>query len=312
MKGLAKKLLSITMGCGMALSCTACDFLNGNGGKSPHTVTLTAKESPATLVAYNVEAYLSGPSENLVTEYLFKDTQRRDKGEPVVIEYEIQSPTPVDVVAIEGEFSLHKDFSVIDQKQNFTVGFLNEIPVYNLKTGEHYYYRMTFSLSDGQKVSKTGEVETKLTPRFINLDGANNVRDIGGWMTESGKRIKQGLLYRGSELDGGKNTGHPDFCLTEKGIEQIRSLGIKSDFDLRSESTKVSEYSIIGEDVTRNFYNAVHYQAVFDPENAETTRKIFSDLSNKDAYPVYLHCTHGKFLIRGFAWRVERGFDSGL
>ena len=142
-------------------------------------------------------------------------------------------------------------------------------------------------------MSNVGEVETAASPRMINLEGASNVRDIGGWQTASGKRIKQGLLYRGGEIDGGRNTGHPDFRLTEQGLAQLRALGIKTDFDLRSEENKVSENSILGGDVHREFYDAAQYQYVLDTENAEKTRKIFSDLAKREAYPIYLHCSHG-------------------
>lgn len=110
---------------------------------------------------------------------------------------------------------------------------------------------------------------------------------------EDGKTVKQGLLYRGSEIDGGKNKGHADFCLTSKGIQQLRALGIKTDFDLRSEETKVGEYSILGTDVARTFYNAPQYQSFMSAYAAETVRKIFSNLAKPDAYPIYLHCTHG-------------------
>ena len=180
---------------------------------------------------------------------------------------------------------------MIEQIDTFTAD--EKIAVYNLQTGKQYYFRLTLQLSDGQSVAKTGALETAAGVRMISLDGASNVRDIGGWKTESGKTIKQGLLYRGGEIDGGRNTGYPDFCLTKKGIAQLRGLGIKTDLDLRSEENKVSEHSILGADVTREFYNAAQYQHVLDAANAETTRKIFSDLAKKEAYPIYLHCSHG-------------------
>jgi protein-tyrosine phosphatase len=142
-------------------------------------------------------------------------------------------------------------------------------------------------------LTKSGEFSTAQSLRFISLDGASNVRDIGGWKTESGKTIKYGMLFRGGEIDGGKNTGHPDFRLTKEGIAQLRAFGIKTDLDLRSEDVKVSEFSILGSDVTRTFYDAAQYEAILKPSNAEKIRKIFSTLAKPEAYPVYLHCTHG-------------------
>ena len=172
-------------------------------------------------------------------------------------------------------------------------GWNTDVNIFNLQTDMQYYFRVVAQEKKGVKLSASGSFKTASSPRFISLDGACNVRDIGGWKTEDGKTVKQGLLYRGSEIDGGKNTGHIDFCLSEEGIQQLRALGIKTDFDLRSESVKVSEHSILGEDVARKFYNAAQYQAITYPANAEKTRVIFSDLANPDAYPVYLHCTHG-------------------
>ena len=281
------KILAIIMGCSMIMNGSAC----AKTPKTTHNLTITEFNSPVSLVAYPVEAYLNADPEVLVTDFLLKETTRFDKGEPVVFSYDLESDVPADVEAVVLEFSFQKDFSVIEKIDAFTAD--EQLAVYNLQTGRHYYFRLSVQLSDGQTVSKTGEFETASGVRMISLDGASNVRDIGGWKTESGKIVKQGLLYRGGEIDGGRNTGHPDFCLTKKGIAQLRSFGIKTDFDLRSEENKVSQHSILGSDVKREFYNAAQYQYVLEPTNAETTRKIFSDLAKKEAYPIYLHCSHG-------------------
>ena len=305
MKKIFNSILALTMGCSMAVSGSACALFGEKKEKNQHTLTVTVAESPASLVAYSIEAYINANADETVNSFLTGGTERLDKGMPVTIEYDLQSSAVVGIISIEAELSLDKDFAVIEQKQTLNISDMEDSPIYNfdprknycslynLKTGEHYYYRVKLTLSDGQTVSSIGEFDTKISPRFINLDGANNVRDIGGWMTESGRRIKQGLLYRGSEIDGGKNTGHADFRLTEQGIAQLRALGIKTDFDLRSDSNKISEHSILGADVSRSFYDAAQYQSALAKANAETTRKIFSDLAKKESYPIYLHCTHG-------------------
>ena len=58
-------------------------------------------------------------------------------------------------------------------------------------------------------------------------------------------------------------------------------------------SEERTEYSILGKDVARSFYNAAQYHSAVSAASAETTRKIFSDLAKKESYPIYLHCTHG-------------------
>lgn len=64
--------------------------------------------------------------------------------------------------------------------------------------------------------------------RHIALQGACNFRDIGGYVTEDGRRVKTGLLYRSDELC---------FC-TSHDIEILESLGLKSIIDYRNEKER--------------------------------------------------------------------------
>ena len=296
-KKFLQSALALLIGCSMSLPLFAC------GGKDADTddvfihesesVTVTQFDAPVSLVDYRVTQYLSADPSIKVTEFLPSGNERLDKGSPVSIEYAFENPDCLEVLSVDVEVSEMEDFLSIIQTKSITGG-QTAADFYNLKTGQQYYFRVNVALENGKIHTKTGSFETAAnTPRFINLDGASNVRDIGGWKTEDGKTIKQGLLYRGGEIDGGKNKGHPDFCLTEKGIEQLLALGIETDFDLRSEENKASEYSILGSGVHREFYNAKHYQSVFNASYKPFLRKQFSDLANPDAYPVYLHCTHG-------------------
>lgn len=292
-KNVAHSVLSLAVGCITAFSLFAC-----NGGSKntfipeSENITMTKFSEPVSLLPIPVSSYLSADAETPVTSYLVGGTTRFDKGEPVNIEYTFNNPQKATILEEKLEISSTEDFSNIEQTLYFAPR-RSTVSVYNLKTNATYYYRVTVALDNGEAHTKTATLQTQASLRFIALDGANNVRDIGGWNTESGKTIKHGLLYRGSEIDGGKNTGHADFCLTEKGIAQLRALGIKTDFDLRSSENKVSEHSILGEDVSRSFYNAPQYQSYFSSSQTETVRKIFSDLSKPEAYPIYMHCTHG-------------------
>lgn len=290
-------VLALAMGCSMALSLSACNKGSNNASSSSQgqdlpTLSVTEFRDSVSLVYQNVLSYMEATPDSLVSLYLPGDTTRTDQSRAVGISYEWDGETEPEVESAEVQFSLTEDFSVIETTTPIKEG-KSSCATYNLKTGSHYYFRVNVTLESGQTVSKTGEFDTKKSPRMIYLEGGNNVRDIGGWMTDSGKEIKQGLLYRGGEIDGGKNTGHADFCLTKTGIEQLRALGIKTDFDLRSESNKVGENSILGADVSRTFYDAFQYLDALKASNAETTRSIFSDLAKPEKYPVYLHCTHG-------------------
>lgn len=294
-KKIFKKFLVAAVGCMMVFSGFACS--NGDGAKEilvieSENITMTEFGEKVSLLPWNVSQYLAADSNELVASYLPSDTMRCDKGEAVKVEYSFNGLNNVKIVEEKLEISQEEDFSSIEQTLYFA-SRRSYVDIYNLQTGATYYYRVVIRLDNGEKHVKTSSFQTEESVRFISLDGACNVRDIGGWRTESGKRIKQGLLYRGSEIDGGKNTGHPDFCLTENGVAQLRALGIKTDFDLRSSANKVDEYSILGEDVSRAFYNAPQYQSFFEKSRKESVRKIFSDLAKPESYPIYLHCTHG-------------------
>lgn len=301
-----KKIIALlTCICSLG-ACTACDKLLGGSSdlnsdsiESTESVDMSEEygfeivsqfDEPVSLLDNAVLSYLQSDGNEMVTSFLPSGSYRLDKGNPVVFQYDVKALR--DVALAQVEVSTDENFANIVATENFLMRD-TQAYVYNLMPGTHYYFRISVFMNDGATLTKSGEFSTAQSLRFISLDGASNVRDIGGWKTESGKTIKYGMLFRGGEIDGGKNTGHPDFRLTKEGIAQLRAFGIKTDLDLRSEDVKVSEFSILGSDVTRTFYDAAQYEAILKPSNAEKIRKIFSTLAKPEAYPVYLHCTHG-------------------
>lgn len=155
-----------------------------------------------------------------------------------------------------------------------------------LKVDTTYYYRFDVTLSDGSVVFVQSSFHTAATPRILSIEGLANVRDIGGWVKAEGKTLRQGLLYRGSEIDDAAGKGYK---ITSKGLGELQMLGIKTDMDLREHD--VAEK---GHGVCENWivYDAPMYVQIF--HNTEPMQKIFTDLANADNYPIYLHCTHGK------------------
>ncbi|KAJ3856401.1 protein-tyrosine phosphatase-like protein [Lentinula lateritia] len=71
-------------------------------------------------------------------------------------------------------------------------------------------------------------------PPFTSIPGVINVRDLGGYpsMTHPGKSTKPGFIYRSAEVAS----------ITDEGKEQVRRLGIKKVFDLRSD-TEIQKYN---------------------------------------------------------------------
>ena len=159
----------------------------------------------------------------------------------------------------------------------------------HLYTNTQYFYRVTAYTGKGIAVV-TGSFKTADTPRILSIEGISNVRDIGNWRTDSGKRIKQGLLFRGTELDGSVESG---YHLTNEGLmDMLQVLGIKTDLDLRAQT--VISMDALGSRVEHRYYDMVMYAEIFTDAGKEKVRMVFSDLANPDNYPIYLHCTYGR------------------
>lgn len=62
--------------------------------------------------------------------------------------------------------------------------------------------------------------------RKVNLQGAFNFRDLGGYQTTDGKTVKWGKLFRGEEL------GH----LTASDLTYVQGMGLKSIVDYRTDA----------------------------------------------------------------------------
>ena len=62
-------------------------------------------------------------------------------------------------------------------------------------------------------------------PNRLELAGARNLRDLGGYSTMDGRQIKKGMLYR---------TDHPK-RVRKRDVEAVVALGVKTVYDLRSE-----------------------------------------------------------------------------
>jgi len=146
-------------------------------------------------------------------------------------------------------------------------------------------------------------------PRHLNLAGASNFRDLGGYPGKDGRLVRWRQIFRSNHL------GH----LTEADIEVLRPLGLKSAFDFRGSEERVAAMCGLAEiavhslpieptvvaalrarlaggvalspadalDVMRDSYrNYVRY-------NTPSFRALFAHLL-EDRAPLVIHCTAGK------------------
>lgn len=149
--------------------------------------------------------------------------------------------------------------------------------VTNLKANTTYYWQVTAGeLSSGVFCFTTADY-----PRFIFTEKISNFRDIGGYVTLDGYRVKQGIAYRSAQLE----------AVSENDKQTIKTLlGIKTDLDLRGQST----VSPLGNDVTVIPISIQWYTGVFEKENHESFRNAISQFAIRDNYPMLYHCAIGR------------------
>lgn len=112
--------------------------------------------------------------------------------------------------------------------------------IINLFPYRHYYYKVEeISQKNDTLLLTRGVFRTVGQVRMIRVDGARNVRDIGGWPTQFDIPIRYGLLYRSGRLDN----------VTPTGIHLFKdNLNVRAELDLRSESKLKA--SPLGKDVS--------------------------------------------------------------
>lgn len=145
--------------------------------------------------------------------------------------------------------------------------------------------------------SQIFSIQTADLTRTIYIDGVENTRDIGGYKTADGNRIRQGMVYRGGNVDN----------ISDAGRQKMYRLGIKTDLDLR-EPTETK--SPIGDDInliTVDEKGAPQYRYwygidMWSEKNTEDEKKhaknaLINEIrtfANKDNYPIYVHCAIGR------------------
>lgn len=157
-----------------------------------------------------------------------------------------------------------------------------EAKLYNLMTGRDYYIR----IAGGGCVSETVRFTTSAQPpRWICIDGISNCRDIGGWKTGSGRRVRQGMIYRTSELD-------THVVITEKGRKQLIGLGVRCEIDVRGLGDKAADV-MAGSGIKYHNIMLSAYAGIFTPEQKRRYSETYRLLLDKENYPLFIHCWGG-------------------
>ena len=168
----------------------------------------------------------------------------------------------------------------------------NSVEVHSMKAGRKYYLRLRWTVDQAGRCSQTVTFSTAPEcPRWIRVDGVSNVRDFGGWKTVSGKRVRQGLLIRGEQINGPRPP-------TAAGVEMLLdNLKVKTDIDLRGVPRANRPYNgmpALPEDrVKHHRFSLAGYTGAFIPKQRALYRDVFRLLVQPGVLPAYIHCVGG-------------------
>jgi len=196
----------------------------------------------------------------------------------------------------------------------------NKAKVVNFEIGKTYYWKVTCQNPDfAGTVSAAGQFKTEdFAPRMLLIPGVKNTRDLGGWKTSDGKKVRQGLIYR----TGGLNENSPDFewkpevwttsamqknkigkdMITPEGKKVVAdTLQWKTEIDLR----RWAEVGAMKNSPAGKSVNWVHIQFdcydglfkesfdVIDGKGPERLAQAFKLLCDKNNLPADFHCIAG-------------------
>ena len=171
----------------------------------------------------------------------------------------------------------------------------------NLELGRTYYWKVrAFAGKSAKHVwSPAASFATDpQPPRWIALEGrAENIRDLGGWRTADGRRVKQGMAFRGQGLNDNSATGGRE-GRNRLYVEDIKyltkTLGVKTDLDLRTaKETANMKESPLGSGVRFVRRSSASYHGIFKPKGKKVMAQNFREFCDEKNYPIYFHCIAG-------------------
>ncbi len=197
---------------------------------------------------------------------------------------------PPEDLGYELTLSLNSNFTetIIRKKIEPPAGPLPEANILNLRISTRYYWKVT--ARSGKRVVAKSPVRSfttdRIPPRWIYVPGMYNVRDMGGWPLEDNRRIRQGLIYRSSELAGSS------WKITSEGRRiLLEDLKIKTDLDLRGESSNTRP--ILDQSAVRWINIPVRAYDILKDSSPESYCDVFKVFAEPDNFPIIFHCQGG-------------------
>ena len=185
--------------------------------------------------------------------------------------------------------------------QSFTVpagSVVYDLP--NLLPQCTYYYKVE---AEGETIA-SGTINTGGHLRMMKAEGIANMRDLGGWLTTDGLRLRYGKLYRGSELAAGKT-----YTATEADLAMLKALDVAAEIDLREDIDFAAGNMSVSAIDGATYYYANLSRWSEDALNLDTERfkaayhTMLTAL--KAGHAAYFHCIFGADRTGCFAFLTE-------
>jgi len=156
----------------------------------------------------------------------------------------------------------------------------------------------------------------------LHIAGLPNLRDIGGWPTGDGGRVRRGMLYRSVQVAN----------LDDDGATAFAALGLRTVFDLRTGAERAAQPDVLPQGTTHVVVDVLadamgefgaqalqdlatdparlvpmladgagarqlaesYRQIVGSESGLAAYRRLYTDLADPQARPALIHCTTGK------------------
>lgn len=192
----------------------------------------------------------------------------------------------------------------------------------NFKLGQKYFWKVVGYKDFKKRIKAESAVSSFTTedhpPRWIAVEGrVRNIRDLGGYRTADGKRVRQGMIFRGQGLNDNsidrEIPGRNRLTLADQ-HDLLEVLKIRTDLELRSSGeTANMKTSPLGEKVRFIHHSSPAYKAIFGDSGKKIMAKNFRVFCDEKNYPVYFHCIAGAdrtgslaFVLNGILGVPER------
>jgi len=159
--------------------------------------------------------------------------------------------------------------------------------VRNLLVGTRYYWKVC---AEGRRIEPVESAVWSFRthpalPRWVFVPGITNMRDLGGWPTADGRRVRQGLVYRSSAMSSRRMHGETERIL-------IEDLNIRTDLDLRSKDERA--HPVLDESRVRWCHAPVPPYGEFATDSGKIRyRNALRVFADPDSYPILCHCRAG-------------------